>query len=79
MIRPPPGPFPGSPRLEERRVPGVSFGVDVGMEKPEEPAKYIYELPKLQAPELATAAMCCGNWLAQVRQIMVGLSPSASV
>ena len=23
--------------------------------------------------------MCCGNWLAQVRQIMVGLSPSASV
>ena len=47
-------------------------------ERPEEPAKYIHELPKLQAPELATSAVNCGNWLAQVRQIMVGLSPTAS-
>ena len=29
-------------------------------------------------PELATSAVNCGSWLAQVRQIFVGLSPTAS-
>ena len=54
-------------------------GISVQRERHEEPAKYIYEIPKLAAPELATSAVNCGNWLAQVRQVFVGLSPSASV
>ena len=45
--------------------------------KPEEPAKYINELPKLQAADISTSAVACGNWLAQLRQIFAGLSPSA--
>ena len=40
--------------------------------------QYIYELLKLQNPELSTSAVNCGNWMAQVRQILVGLSPTAS-
>ena len=47
--------------------------------RPEEPAKYISELPKLNQTELSQSAVACGNWLAQVRQILVGLSPSATV
>ena len=45
--------------------------------RPEEPAKYINELPKLQAADISTSAVACGNWLAQLRQIFAGLSPSA--
>ena len=47
--------------------------------RPEEPAKYIAELPKLVQTDLASSAVVCGNWLAQVRQIFKGLSPSADV
>ena len=46
-------------------------------ERPEEPAKYINDLPKLPAADISTSAVACGNWLAQVRQIFAGLSPSA--
>ena len=45
--------------------------------RPEEPAKYINELPKLPASDITTSAVTCGNWLAQLRQIFAGLSPSA--
>ena len=47
------------------------------MDKPEEPAKYIYEIPKLPAADISTSAVACGNWIAQVRQIFVGISPSS--
>ena len=47
--------------------------------RPEEPAKYINELPKHTQTELSQSAVTCGNWLAQVRQVLVGLSPSATV
>ena len=57
-----------------REVQGFGDGV-----RPEEPAKYINELPKLNQTELSQSAVVCGNWLAQVRQILVGLSPSATV
>ena len=46
---------------------------------PEEPAKYIIDLPKLAAADLTTSAVTCGNWLAQICQVFTGLSPSASV
>ena len=52
---------------------------DSGVVRPEEPAKYISELPKLNQVELSQSAVVCGNWLAQVRQVLVGLSPSADV
>ena len=55
-----------------------SQGDAVASERPEEPAKYIHELPKLPPPEITTSAVVCGNWVAQVRQILVGLSPTAS-
>ena len=89
VIRPPPTPpstlarapammqgapdFGGLGRVPEgdRRVQG-----DV---RPEEPAKYISELPKLSSADLASSAVVCGNWLAQVRQIFQGLSPTADV
>ena len=48
-------------------------------ERPEEPAKYIAELPKLAAVDISSSAVMCGNWLAQLRQIFAGLSPSAVV
>ena len=47
------------------------------VDKPEEPAKYISDIPKLPAMDLSTSAVACGNWLAQLKQIFVGLSPSA--
>ena len=47
--------------------------------RPEEPAKYISELPKLVQADLSTSAVVCGNWLAQVKQIFQGLSPSADI
>ena len=57
---------------------GLGLGVGESV-RPEEPAKYISELPKLTQTDLSQSAVACGNWLAQVRQIMVGLSPSATV
>ena len=60
-------------------VPGGGFGASGPLERPEEPAKYISELPKLVQTDLASSAVVCGNWLAQVRQVLVGLSPSAGV
>ena len=54
-----------------------AMGQPVGL--PEEPAKYIVDLPKLSAADLTTSAVTCGNWLAQTRQVLVGLSASASV
>ena len=47
--------------------------------RPEEPAKYISELPKLPQADLSSSAVGCGNWLAQIKQIFMGLSPSADV
>ena len=91
VIRPPPGPPPASPRMIADRMPmdlgsaGLGGFRDVpiaGMGdtvRPEEPAKYINDLPKLNQTELSQSAVVCGNWLAQVRQIMVGLSTSAGV
>ena len=58
--------------------PGTPNPVEAGV-KPEEPARYITELPKLVQADLATSAIVCGNWLAQIRQIFQGLSPSADV
>ena len=55
---------------------GASRGVD---SRPEEPAKYISELPKLPQADLSSSAVVCGNWLAQIKQIFMGLSPSADV
>ena len=87
VIRPPPLPiaaaptasrsYAGAPGIESsgQRNPG---GFEHGL-RPEEPAKYITELPKLASADLATSAIVCGNWLAQVRQMLVGLSPSAGV
>ena len=65
-----------------QRGAGIAeLGENVGgnVVRPEEPARYISELPKLSQSDLANSAVVCGNWLAQVRQIMVGLSTSASV
>ncbi|CAE7427987.1 GIP [Symbiodinium sp. CCMP2592] len=68
----------GSRVLDVGGVPGYGTkGQD--LPRPEEPARYISELPKLNQSDLANSAVVCGNWLAQVRQIMVGLSMSASV
>ena len=39
----------------------------------------MYEVPKLPSADISSSAVACGNWLAQVRQIFVGLSPTASV
>ncbi|CAE7662902.1 TY5A [Symbiodinium sp. CCMP2456] len=83
VIRPPPGPPPGTPP-----APMAGFAPHVGAgyhpstpvaapERPEEPAKYISELPKLGQPDLKTSAVMAGNWLAQVRQVLLGLSPTA--
>ena len=79
VIRPPPVPPLSSPREFNLSGGPVELSQFASRERPEEPAKYIHELPKLQAPELTTSAVNCGNWLAQVRQVLVGLSPSASV
>ena len=89
VIRPPPGPPPLSPRSVAAVSPvmtpaigqpsigtGASGGVD---SRPEEPAKYISELPKLPQADLSSSAVVCGNWLAQIKQIFMGLSPSADV
>ena len=84
MIRPPPGPPPLSPRVTPNQIavpgsasfgaPGVCFGVNGGsgaeLVRPEGPAKYISEIPKLVQADLASSAVVCGNWLAQVRQVM---------
>ena len=80
VIRPPPGPPPDSPRpiVGESGNLGMSRGV-TQWDRPEEPAKYIHELPKLPPADLSTSAVACGNWVAQVRQIFFGLSPSAVV
>ena len=76
MIRPPPGPpptFPGFTR-EFSLAAGETRPV---AERPEEPAKYIYELPRLAQAEISTSAVVCGNWMAQLRQVFIGLSPTA--
>ena len=82
VIRPPPLPISMAPTTPRSLAgaPGVGNlrGQEMGL-RPEEPAKYISELPKLASAELATSAIVCGNWLAQVRQVLVGLSPSAGV
>ena len=63
-----PGGFPG----------GVQGSGQVGF-RPEEPAKYISELPRLAQTDLANSAVACGNWIAQIRQVLIGLSPSAGL
>ena len=80
VIKPPPGPPPDSPQ----RVSGISRGVAEGIrpqqvDRPEEPAKYIYEIPKLPPADISTSAVACGNWVAQVRQIFAGISPSSDL
>ena len=77
VVKPPPGPPPLSPRIAESRGAAIVGDRRVDMERPEEPAKYINELPKLGAAEISTSAVLCGNWLAQLRQILIGLSPTA--
>ncbi|OLP92179.1 putative transposon protein [Symbiodinium microadriaticum] len=65
-------------RLLERDVERIKeMGLDPRL--PEEPARYVVDLPKLAAADLASSAVTCGNWLAQTRQVFAGLSPSASV
>ena len=77
MIRPPPGPPPLSPRERlDLAWPSEELG-RAFQNRPEEPAKYINELPKLVAADLGSSAVACGNWIAQIRQIFVGISPSA--
>ena len=49
------------------------------VERPEEPAKYVHEIPKLPVADISTSAVACGKWMAQVRQIFIGLSPSSAV
>ena len=69
----------GAPGLSEL---GSAVGRDKGVPgdvRPEEPAKYISELPKLSPADLASSAVVCGNSLAQVRQIFQGLSSTADV
>ena len=82
VIRPPPippiPPLMTAPACEHEGGLGASGSGSAGSERPEEPAKYIFELPKLPAPEIAASAVVCGNWVAQVRQIFVGLSPTAA-
>ena len=73
---------PPEPRMDFARAsPGIYEGPGHlgGLSRPEEPAKYIMELPKLAQVDLSSSAVTCGNWLAQVRQIFQGLSPSADV
>ena len=84
IIRPPPGPPPSSawvlePDQMEPSPPVTTVTQTEVSERPEEPAKYISELPKLTPPELSHSAVTCGNWLAQVRQVFQGLSHSATV
>ena len=52
-------------------------GFSPGVRNPEEPAKYIMELPKLVQADLSVSAVTCGNWWAQVKQIFTGMSPGA--
>ena len=68
VLRPPPG-----------QPPVAHEGMAGPTERPEEPAKYVYEVPKLPNADVSTSAVGCGNWVAQIRQIFVGLSPTASV
>ena len=79
VIRPPPGPPPVSPR-HLVGVPEVFAGTGIvgPRDRPEEPAKYVFELPKLPPAELSTSAVACGNWIAQIRQVFAGLSPSSA-
>ena len=79
-----PAPLAVVPRVDESNRQGGFYGGGLGVqgefqERPEEPAKYINELPKLTQTDLANSAVVCGNWLAQVRQNCRGLSPSADV
>ena len=69
------GAFPGA--TVGAGFPPPGFGGQGVVERPEEPAKYIDSLPKLAQADLSVSAVTCGNWLAQVKQIFVGLSPSA--
>ena len=78
VIRPPPTPPMARPVSDHEARFGATGSVPTGGERPEEPAKCIFELPKLPAPEIATSAVVCGNWVAQVRQVFVGLSPTAA-
>ena len=64
-------PYPVSASASE--IPASS----IPHERPEEPAKYISEVPKLPAMDISSSAVACGNWLAQLRQVLAGLSPSA--
>ena len=57
---------------------GSTGGFGRGVGNPEEPAKYIMELPKLAQADLSVSAVTCGNWWAQIKQIFTGLSPSAT-
>ena len=80
MIRPPPGPPPLSPREGVDASWVLEEGIlNAQKDRPEEPAKYIGEIPKLGAADLGSSAVACGNWMAQIRQIFAGISPSSHV
>ena len=79
VIKPPPGPPPLTPRGLDKEQGSGFPGLMSQRERPEEPAKYVFEIPKLPTADIATSAVACGNWIAQVRQIFLGLSPTSSV
>ena len=78
VIKPPPLPPPARAEFCPEPARGEPYS-NSGVERPEEPAKYIYEIPKLGPLDLASSAVACGKWIAQVRQVLIGLSPSAAI
>ena len=66
--------FPGLGGYWDQGPQGMARAMGQPGGLPEEPAKYIVDLPKLSAADLTTSAVTCGNWLAQTRQVLVGLS-----
>ena len=68
VVRPPPGSPPMSPRDQmDLGLGSVGLGHSYSRDRPEKPAKYIYELPKLGAADLGSSAVAFGNWMAQIR------------
>ena len=56
-----------------------NLGGSAEVAKPEEPAKYISDLYKLVQTDLSNSAVVCGYFLAQIRQVLPGMSPTTDV
>ena len=80
----------GMQRLEDRPVGEGSLGGRLGLgigdvgapafgNRPQEPAKYIQELPKLVSADLTCSAVVCGNWLGPSEADLSGLVPQRHV